>query len=145
MPARSSSSSRHALSAMYPGFFGGFFGVFFTGVRGTCRKQFCFFWLPRAVDFKVSCSQIPRRAFAGIQTHDPLVASPTSWRTEWRNIPDRPGCRLPPTAVRMNHERLPRHCVHRATSSMTSGGQIWHILNIASSFSATLFWPNFFQ
>jgi hypothetical protein len=41
----------------------------FTKVRGTCRKQFCLFWLPRAVDFKVSCSQILRRAFAGIQTH----------------------------------------------------------------------------
>jgi hypothetical protein len=27
------------------------------------------------VDFKVSCSQIPRRAFAGIRTHDPLVES----------------------------------------------------------------------
>jgi hypothetical protein len=27
----------------------------------------------RAVDFKVSCSQIPRRAFTGIRTHDPLV------------------------------------------------------------------------
>jgi hypothetical protein len=24
----------------------------------------------RAVDFKVFCSQIPRRAFAGIRTHD---------------------------------------------------------------------------
>jgi hypothetical protein len=35
-------------------------------------------WLPQAVDFKVSCSQIPRRAFAGIRTHDPLVESPTS-------------------------------------------------------------------
>jgi hypothetical protein len=39
-------------------------------------------WLPRharAVDFKVSCSQIPRRAFARmIRTHDPLVESPTS-------------------------------------------------------------------
>jgi hypothetical protein len=34
--------------------------------------------LPQAVDFKVSCSQIPRRAFAGIRTHDPLVESPTS-------------------------------------------------------------------
>jgi hypothetical protein len=32
----------------------------------------------QAVDFKVSCSQIPRRAFAGIRTHDPLVESPTS-------------------------------------------------------------------
>jgi hypothetical protein len=51
-------------------------------------------------------------------------------------------CRLPPTAVR-NHERLPQHGLYRATSSMTSRGQIWHILNIASSFSATLFWPNF--
>jgi hypothetical protein len=51
--------------------------------------------------------------------------------------------RLPPTAVRMNHERLPRHCVHRATSSMTSRDQTWHILNIASSFSATLLWPTF--
>jgi hypothetical protein len=40
--------------------------------------------------------------------------------------------RLPPTAVRMTHERLPRHCVYRATSSMTSRGQIWHILNMAS-------------
>jgi hypothetical protein len=50
--------------------------------------------------------------------------------------------RLPPTAVRMNHERLPRHCVYRGTSSMTSQSQIWHILNIASSFSATLFSPN---
>jgi hypothetical protein len=40
-----------------------------------CRKQFCLFWLPRAMDFKVSCSQIPRRAFAGIRTHDPLVES----------------------------------------------------------------------
>jgi hypothetical protein len=30
---------------------------FFTGVGGgTCCKQFCLFWLPRAVDFKVSCS-----------------------------------------------------------------------------------------
>jgi hypothetical protein len=28
--------------------------------------------------FMVSCSQIPRRAFTGIQTHDPLVESPTS-------------------------------------------------------------------
>jgi hypothetical protein len=46
--------------------------------------------------------------------------------------------RLPPTAVRMNHERLPRHCVYRAMSSMTSRYQIWHILNIAASFSATL-------
>jgi hypothetical protein len=42
-------------------------------VRGMCCKQFCLFWLPRAVDFKVSCSQIPRRAFARIRTHDPLV------------------------------------------------------------------------
>jgi hypothetical protein len=33
---------------------------------------------PRAVDFKVSCSQIPRRAFAGIRTYDPLVENPTS-------------------------------------------------------------------
>jgi hypothetical protein len=48
-----------------------FFLFFFTEVRGTCRKQFCLFWLPRAVDFRVSCSQIPRRAFAGIRTHDP--------------------------------------------------------------------------
>jgi hypothetical protein len=52
-------------------------------------------------------------------------------------------CRLSPSAVRMNHERLPRHCVYPATSPMTSRGQIRHILNIASSFSATLFWPNF--
>jgi hypothetical protein len=51
---------------------------FFTEVRGTCRKQFCLFWLPRAMDFKVSCSQIPRRAFTGIRTHDPLVESPMS-------------------------------------------------------------------
>jgi hypothetical protein len=51
--------------------------------------------------------------------------------------------RLPPTTVRMNHERLPRHGLWCATSSMTSRGQIWHILNIAASFSATLFWPNF--
>jgi hypothetical protein len=29
--------------------------------------------LPRAVNFKVSCSKIPRRTFAGIRTHDPLV------------------------------------------------------------------------
>jgi hypothetical protein len=43
-----------------------------------CRKQFCLLWLPRAVDLKVSCSKIPRRAFAGIRTHDPLVESPTS-------------------------------------------------------------------
>jgi hypothetical protein len=42
---------------------------------------------------------------------------------------------------RMNHERLPRHGLYLATSSMTSRGQIWHILNITSSFSATLFWP----
>jgi hypothetical protein len=28
--------------------------------------------------------------------------------------------RLLPTAVRMNHERLPWHCVYRTTSSMTS-------------------------
>jgi hypothetical protein len=28
-----------------------------------CRKQFCLLWLPRAVDFKVSCSQIPRPWF----------------------------------------------------------------------------------
>jgi hypothetical protein len=30
------------------------------------------------VDIKVSYSQIPRRAFTGIRTHDPLVESPTS-------------------------------------------------------------------
>jgi hypothetical protein len=52
--------------------------LFFTEVRGECRKQFCLSWLPRAVDFKVSCSQIPRRALAGIRTHDPLVGSSTS-------------------------------------------------------------------
>jgi hypothetical protein len=51
--------------------------------------------------------------------------------------------RLPPTDVRMNHERLPWHSLCRATSSMTSRGQMWHMLNITSSFSATLFWPNF--
>jgi hypothetical protein len=51
--------------------------------------------------------------------------------------------RLPPTTVRMNHEQLPRHGLYLATSSMTSQGQIWQILNITSSFSATLFWPNF--
>jgi hypothetical protein len=51
--------------------------------------------------------------------------------------------RLPSTAVRMNHERLLQHCVYCAISSMTSRGQIWHILNTASSFSGTLFWPNF--
>jgi hypothetical protein len=34
-------------------------------------------------------------------------------------------------------------CLYRATSLMTSRGQIRHILNIAPSFSATLFWPNF--
>jgi hypothetical protein len=55
----------------------------------------------------------------------------------------RPWWWLPPTAVRMNHERLPRHSLYLATSSMASQGQIWHILNITSSFSATLFWPNF--
>jgi hypothetical protein len=32
------------------------FFFFFFEVRGTCCKQFCLFWLPRAVDFKVSCS-----------------------------------------------------------------------------------------
>jgi hypothetical protein len=50
---------------------------FFTEVflLSTCRKQFCLFWLPWAVDFKVSCSQILRRAFVGIRTHDPLVES----------------------------------------------------------------------
>jgi hypothetical protein len=52
--------------------------LFVTEVRGTCRKQFCLFWLHRAVDLKVSCSQIPRRAFTGIRTHNPLVESPTS-------------------------------------------------------------------
>jgi hypothetical protein len=31
-----------------------------------------------AVDFEVSCSKIPRRAFAEIRTHYPLVESPTS-------------------------------------------------------------------
>jgi hypothetical protein len=36
----------------------------------------------------------------------------------------------PPSDVRINHQRLPRRCVYRATSSMTSRGQI-------------LFWPNF--
>jgi hypothetical protein len=41
------------------------FWGFFTEVRDECRKQFCLSWLPRAVDFKVSCSQILRRAFAG--------------------------------------------------------------------------------
>jgi hypothetical protein len=43
-----------------------FIYLFFNEVRGAASK-----WLPRAVDFKVSCSQIPRRAFAGIRTHDP--------------------------------------------------------------------------
>jgi hypothetical protein len=51
--------------------------------------------------------------------------------------------RLPPTAVQMNHERLPRHGLYFATSSMTSRSQIWHMLNITSSFLATLFKPNF--
>jgi hypothetical protein len=43
-----------------------------------CRRQFCLLWLHRAVDFKASCSQIPRLAFAGIPTHNPSVQSPTS-------------------------------------------------------------------
>jgi hypothetical protein len=41
---------------------------FFAEVRGMCHKQFCLFWLPRAVDFMVSCSQIPHRAYARIRT-----------------------------------------------------------------------------
>jgi hypothetical protein len=45
----------------------------FSWGRGTCHNQLCLFWLSRAVDFKVSCSQIPCRVFAGIRTHDPLV------------------------------------------------------------------------
>jgi hypothetical protein len=49
-----------------------FYFIFFFLMR-LVRKQFCLLWLPQAVDFKVSCSQIPRRAFAGIRTHDPLV------------------------------------------------------------------------
>jgi hypothetical protein len=40
------------------------------------------------------------------------------------------------TAIQMNHERLPRHCIYRAIFLMTSRGQIRHILNTASSFSA---------
>jgi hypothetical protein len=54
---------------------------FYTEVRGTCRKQFCLFWLilSRAVDLKVFCAQLPRRAFTGIRTHGSLVESPTSW------------------------------------------------------------------
>jgi hypothetical protein len=27
-------------------------------------------------------------------------------------------CRLPPTAIRKNHERLPQHCIYCATSSI---------------------------
>jgi hypothetical protein len=45
--------------------------------RGEWRKQFCLL-LPHAMDFKVSCSQIPSRAFAGIRTHDPLSG--------WENV-----------------------------------------------------------
>jgi hypothetical protein len=30
-------------------------------LRYGCHKQFCLLWLPRAVDFKVSCSRIPHR------------------------------------------------------------------------------------
>jgi hypothetical protein len=37
-----------------------------------------YIWLPRAVDYRVSCSQIPRCAFAGIRAHGPLVESSTS-------------------------------------------------------------------
>jgi hypothetical protein len=59
------------ISKLGNGTFGSHENYIFTEVRGTCRKQFCLFWLPRAVDFMVSCSQIPRRAFAGIRTHRP--------------------------------------------------------------------------
>jgi hypothetical protein len=75
---------------------------FITEVRGTCRKQFCLFWLPRAVDFKVSCSQIPRRAFTGIHTtpclHRDSNPRPSGWvrrpnhsaTTLWRERPGYP-------------------------------------------------------
>jgi hypothetical protein len=39
-------------STQLPGFCPGFHKTFFTEVRGTCRKQFCLFWLPRAVDLR---------------------------------------------------------------------------------------------
>jgi hypothetical protein len=68
---------------------------------------------------------------------DEAIGSKVTWprsQARWSVTASKP--RLPPTTVRMNHERLPRHCVYRATSSMTSRNQIWHILNIASSFSA---------
>jgi hypothetical protein len=52
--------------------------LFFLLSLGVPQAILLIMATPRAVDFKVSCSKMPRRAFAGIRTHDPLVASPTS-------------------------------------------------------------------
>jgi hypothetical protein len=53
----------------------------------TSGRDFFFFFfffflmrlgMPQAILLIMATSQIPRRAFAGIRTHDPLVESPTS-------------------------------------------------------------------
>jgi hypothetical protein len=41
----------------------------------------------RAMDYKVSCSQIPRHAFAGIRTHNQLVGSPNHSATTLHTLP----------------------------------------------------------
>jgi hypothetical protein len=59
------------LAVMWAGFF-----FFLSDVRGAASNS-AYYGYP-SCGSKVSCSQIPRRGFAGIRTHDPLVESPTS-------------------------------------------------------------------
>jgi hypothetical protein len=54
-----------------------FYFFHWTEVRGAASNS-AYYGYPELWDSKVSCSQIPRRALAGIRTHDPLVESPTS-------------------------------------------------------------------
>jgi hypothetical protein len=60
----------------YSDFNTGVFGLMRLGIRAASNSAYSGY--PELWIFKVSCSQIPRRAFAGIRTHDPLFESPTS-------------------------------------------------------------------
>jgi hypothetical protein len=87
-------------------------------------------WIPCTAGYVLSGHQCIFRWYGLIHLHFPLAI--------WVAMASSPGSpsRLPSTAVRINHERLPRHCVDHAISLMTSRGQR-HILNIASSFSCS--------
>jgi hypothetical protein len=70
------------------------------------------FWLPRVVDFKISCSQIPRRAF------EPRIR-PSDWESDVLTI--RPRCSTSNTCMHFTQQAFQLHHVHLVFFSLFWG------------------------